>query len=145
MADKAVSQQKMYDDDALRNVRSFDDAVALLASSGVTPVDVTDYGTGFDVIDKQRLVDNPFVILEYKFAKGDFGEEFAIAYVVTESGEKGILTDGGTGVCKQLQSLAAQNVWNGIVCRKGLDRSDYEHVDENGKRTPATTYYLAGM
>ena len=137
-------------DEVLRDVRSFEDAIALLAGAGVAVVDYSEeYGDGFTLLkgndDKQKLVNEPFVILGIKLATGDYGdgEEFAILHVVTKSNQKFILVDGGSGICAQAIAMIDRGHSAGVYVPNGLRRSDYEYVDEKGKRSPASTFYLS--
>jgi len=141
----------VYDDETLTNIKSFDDAKQVLADAGVQVTDISDYGDGFLVMDKAELVNVPFIILDYKFADGDFTgddgkpQKFSITRLVTADNRKAILTDGSTGMRKQLERLERRGVTGGILCQKGLTVSEYEFTDEKGKKTPAKTYYFHGM
>lgn len=141
-----VATTPQYSDEALANIQSFEDAIALLHESGVAVSDITEYGDGFEVLkDKERLINVPFVLLDYKFSKSEQNEsgEFAIFRVVTQAGEKFLVTDGSTGIAHQIQDLRRRQVPGGVLCKKGLSVSEYDYVDEKGKKTPAKTFYLA--
>ncbi|HKU53406.1 MAG TPA: hypothetical protein VJQ25_13110, partial [Nitrospira sp.] len=59
----------------------------------------------------------------------------------------------GTGIRQQMQTLTSQlaaklgvsedDARAVVKCPKGLTRSDYMYVDAEGKKTPATTFYLS--
>lgn len=133
------------DEEALSSIASFDDAIALLKSAGVELHDSSEFGDGFEVVDKANLVDVPFVILGMKFAEGEFGGDgFVVIHLVTEDGRKCIITDGSTGVCKQARKYAEKGLVAGVVFRNGLIRSDYKWTDpSDGREKPATTFYLS--
>lgn len=147
------ANKRVLDDDSLRNIRTLDDAFAALQENNVAAESFSEYGTGFDVLDnddKGRLVKQPFVILEWKFNKGDFGE-YVAALIVTKSNERFVLIDGSTGINKQLADVTMQRLrrgdakpQQGLLCEKGLRVSEYEYVDsKTGESRPAKTYYLA--
>lgn len=147
-ANKApATTQPLYSTEQLANAKSFDDILAMLADAGVQITDGTEYGDGFDVVDKDSLVKVPFVLIDYKFADGDFGSDFAILRIMTTDGRKGIITDGSneSGIRPQIKRLARLGVVGGLMFERGLVRSDYTFVDSDNKSKPATTYYLSGL
>lgn len=134
----------IYDDQTLGDIKSFSDALAVLETAGVAITDITDYGDGFAVVAKDALVKVPFVILDYKFADGDYGENFTIIRAVTKFDQKVIITDGGTGIRKQVEDLDRRGVVGGVLVPNGLTVSEYSYTDEKtGEVTPAKTYYFA--
>lgn len=146
MTNEVVATQPMItnDEETMRNITSFRDAMDVLHSAGVNVTDYSaEFGDGFSMVEKASLVGVPFVILGIKFAAGDFGEPFAIVHGVTEPGTKFVITDGSTGLRKQCQGITEAGITSGVYVKGGLTRSDYVHVDEKGKETPATTFYLA--
>lgn len=143
MADTAVTQEVKFDAEALGSIKSYADAIAALNGSGVQLVTTDDLGHGFVVLDdKDRLVKQPFVILQMQFNDGDFGK-FVSLYIVTDRGDKFILNDGSTGIMQQCVSYWSKGYQQGIAAPRGLARSDYEYADDKGVTTPAKTYYLA--
>lgn len=149
----AFPNKSVFTDADLAGMQSFDDVLSAFQSQGVVPEDFNDYGTGFGLLkDKGALVNVPFMILEWRFNDGDFGE-FVSAMVVTKHNEKWVLNDGSTGIRDQLKMVTAQRVTNGhphpqagLLVSNGLTRSDYIADIPNAKGeivpTPATTYYL---
>ena len=132
-------------DEALRDITSMEDALALLHGSGVVAQDVTDFGTGFNVVDKATLVGVPFVALGYRRTIGDHGP-MVVIFAVTKGNEKAIIVDGSTGIREQLDKFEAAGLVPGgaFKCERGLTRSDYKYKDrETGEEKPATTYYLS--
>lgn len=91
--------------------------------------------------DKDKLVAVPFIVIDWEFHKGDFGE-FVTVKVMTFAGDKFLLNDGSTGIAAQLRETYDEK--GAVVpfrCMKGLRRSDYEKVVD-GKTIPASTYYI---
>lgn len=142
------NQIRIYDDEDLRNISSFADAMAAAEAAG--PIeDFGSYGTGFQVADKNTLIGTPMVFLEWRYNSGDFGVFVSIA-AVTEDGRKIIINDGSSGICKQLQLVTDERVAKkhptpcaGLIVRNGLTRSDYTYTDDKGHEIPAETFYLA--
>jgi hypothetical protein len=142
---KSVEVPNLIDNEtALHDVKTLDDALALLNSAGLSVSDISEYGTGFSVVDKATLVGVPFVALGYKMVKGDFGP-MSVIFAVTKENAKVIIVDGSTGIKDQLASFEAAGLPPGgpFKCEKGLSRSDYEYIDDKGNHIPATTFYLS--
>ena len=126
-AEVAIQDVKFSHDD-LASIATFDDALALLAQTvgtdGISTADAT-LGDGFAIVeDKDRLIDVPFVLLNWQESMGDFGA-FTIARGVTRDGFKFVLTDGSTGIHEQLTAYTEKTGKTaGLLCRHGLRRSD---------------------
>jgi hypothetical protein len=145
--DKQIEKRQMFYPNDLRNIESFQDALRLLEGSGISVEDATEViGDGFEMLDdKTKLVDQPFVILAWLFAPGDYKDEqtgetseFCIMRLVTGEGKKYVVTDGSTGLSAQLRDYEQRTgKMGGLIVRRGLRRSDYEN--EHG---PGTTFYL---
>lgn len=139
--------------EVMRDIRSFDDALALLKDAGVGLVDSKEFGDGFEICkDKAELVGVKFLILGIRFGDSTYAdnEKFAVLHVVTVDGRKRILIDGGSGIAAQAQDIYKSHnaAGAGVVCEKGLTRSDYVVITPDPKtgeevRTPATTFYLS--
>lgn len=139
-----VKAVKLFSDADLIDIKSFDDALALLGPENFVNVGEV-LGDGFETLDKKdKLVDVPFIVIKTKEVDGDWGGTFSVIHLVTESNKKYVLLDGSTGIHKQLGELRER--FGGdvppLVCKHGLRRSDYEYTDEQGQTKPATTYYL---
>ena len=136
----AVVNEGRVSDDTLRALTTMEDVAALFGSD---VLDIADEGTGFAICEnKDQLIGLPFVIIEFRRSDGDYGS-FTSALVMTKNGDKFVVNDGSTGIHEQLSSLAARTGRNkGIVCKRGLRRSDYEYADTDGTMKPARTYYL---
>jgi hypothetical protein len=147
------------DDETLREIGSFDDALKVMQDSGDIVVADAEIGNGFAVADddvKMRLQKIPIALLSWTFNKGDYGkaedgsDEFVTAHVVTKSGEKWIINDGSTGIRRQLRTYTNRtNRQNNMVVRNGLRFSEYVIDPETGKALPrgskgdkAKTWYL---
>lgn len=137
-------------DDALAEIQSFDDALALINETfggAVVEADKT-LGTGFAVLDdKNKLIDVPFVAVKIDEHTSEISAEgkFVSLHVVTQDGRKLIVNDGSTGIYAQVQALWERKPeLRGLplMVRHGLRRSDYTYTDTDGKQKPATTYYL---
>lgn len=161
-AEENDTKSALYSDEQLTNIKTFEDAIALLAEQGVDVTDISDYGDGFSVMDKRAFLGVPFVIMDYKFADGRYDSGFTVVRAVakTDDGEtiKGLFTDGSTGIRKQLQDIRrkqelAGKPAAGIMVKNGLTISEYEWVgietdkdsDDYGKevRKPSETFYLS--
>jgi len=150
-----ASKPRAFDDDSLRGIGSFNDALDTLrtASNGIVD-NFDDYGTGFVVLptaEKRRLCGVPFVIIEWAFTSGKNGE-FVSAYVVTKTGEKLIVNDGSTGMRDQLRKVADMRLSKGfselgamtnLFCARGLKESTYPYTDpKTGEVSEGVTYYI---
>lgn len=149
MSTEVANTQPILSDEQRADIKSFDDAMALFAQQGMAVSSITDYGDGFQAgADKSDFVNVKFVIVDLKIVSGeksDYGSDFAVVWIVTVDGRKAILSDGGTGVCEQVKTLISRKAALPIMCEKGLTVSEYDYVDEKGKKTPAKTYYFDGM
>jgi len=138
--------EKRIDDEDLAAIASMDDAIALLSGMGVAVREVGDLiGDGFSLEDKSALVNVAFVIVSFSFAKGEYGEDFAVVRAVTADNRKIVFTDGSTGVREQVRRLGTKGInpnAAGVLVKRGLTVSEYEYTDDKGKVTPAKTYYL---
>lgn len=142
MTDTAIA--KRFDDETLASLASMDDAIALLTAEGMEIRDVKDLiGDGFSLTEKNVLVNVPFLIFDSKIVDGGDHGAFSVTRVVTSDGRKLVLTDGGTGIHRQIQQMHGRGIYGGVLCKEGLTVSEYDYTDEKGKVTPAKTYYFA--
>lgn len=130
----------------LAAIGSFSDALKLVADKlGEENVDIAsqEIGDGFKLLDnKDQLCGVAFIAVTWGFHMGDHGE-FVAMKVVTKDGLKYIINDGSSGIYEQLIGYSKKkNKQGGLLCEKGLRRSDYKYTDESGEEKPATTYYL---
>lgn len=138
-----ATADKRLSDDTLRSIETFADAIDAVSQAGIGAVDISsELGNGFTVVpNKDILVGKAFFIVGMRQTEGDHGS-FSILEIVTKDDEKYILTDGGTGIHAQVTDLIASGKTAGLV-KGGLSRSDYTYVDDKGKESAASTYYLA--
>ena len=154
MTEIATKQTPYYAETELAAIKSFDDALAMFNETE-RGEDFADYGSGFEVLEtssKSRLIGVPFIALDWFFRSGDNGD-YVVAHIVTKAGEKLVLTDGSTGILKQLRRVTDARVMRGwsdvearanLICRSGLTESAYQYADEKtGELRNATTYYIA--
>lgn len=138
-----------FDEDALREIASFDDALSLLAQSDTPVVDASQVmGNGFAILnDKGILSGVKLLLLSWRFNRGDKGV-FCSAYVIAQMPgmnvpAKFVLNDGSTGICKQLMDYTAKTgKYAGLLVKNGLRRSDYQYTAPDGSTSDATTFYL---
>jgi hypothetical protein len=130
------------------DVESFEDALAL-ASQPDSGLLVLDDFRKLD--DKSKLEGVPFVAQRWWFTNGEMGE-FAVVrcllpkdnpiYIDGDPTNKVIITDGSTGIYKQLRELSMATGQNSkLVVRHGLRASDYTADTDQGPKL-ARTYYL---
>lgn len=102
-------------------------------------------GDGVELVDKDALVGVSMFLYDWSFQVGDKGQ-YVVVHAAKENGEKIVFVDGGTGICRQLLELTETRQASGfrgaggLLCRRGLRRSDYEANDE---RPAGTTFYIA--
>ena len=151
-----------FDDAALTSIVTFEDASALLVDSGIAVERMSDYGTGFKLVDSKTLQGTDFLIVQWRFNAGAFGEAgFVSVEAITKHNEKVIFNDGSTGIRDQLRVVTAQRIESkhshpqaGLIVMGGLTASEYFFNSDTGEISripmegknwkPATTYYLAG-
>lgn len=120
--------------DDLDAITSYDDALAILAAHGVTPVDAAEIlADEWVATAKDDLINRPFIVVDVKTSWGDFGP-FTTCCIVDRDGKKMRFSDGSTGIYEQLKKLNAQYQITGIglTCHRGLEKSTYTRRDEEG-------------
>lgn len=102
----------------------------------------------FELVDKSKLVEVPFVILDFRFSDGlgATGQKVSVE-VMTKTGEKLVFNDGSTGVFTQIADHEEDwkdQIANGrpILISNGLRVSEYTYKAPDGSEKPAKTYYL---
>jgi len=144
---------RRFNDAELNQITTFEDALALLEARGFTPEDVVDaaeLGDGFLELkkdEKEVLIGRPFIILDATWSSGDFGEEgYYTLRVVTQDNRKYRLTDGSTGIARQIADHLHVNRLDKLppmICKNGLSVSRYSRFDEElQKAVPTSTFYL---
>ena len=148
LVDTTTGEVVIVPADAIKAVNQMDatEYMAWLASENLEVVEF-DGGSDWTLVgDKSTLIDVPFVIAMIRFNHPDTGQKgkFASVCCYTEDGKKIVFNDGGTGVYRQLLDFADKHGrTTGIMCSKGLRRSDYKFTDDEGVERDATTYYIA--
>lgn len=144
-----------FDEDALRELSSFDAAIALATAAHGDMLDASDeLGDGFTLLgkdDKGRLENVPMLLLEWAFRPGDFGTPFVSVRVAARQSDgsvgKYIINDGSTGIAEQLARFTKKTGKMGnLLVKGGLRKSEYDKELPDGKggtyTTHATTWYL---
>lgn len=142
----------VFDASMLDKFASIEEAFAYAESLGFSAADNDADGVkSLDIItDKDQLINVPFLIVEWRFHNSTkFEGEFCSLEIMDKDGNRAIVNDGSTGICKQLRELSAHRVENEHAAPNalrmvagGLSRSDYETEDAAGKTIQASTYYL---
>lgn len=145
----------------LTSITDYASAALLLDTLGIPAEDAADYGTGFSVIDKSKLLGVPLLILQWRFNEGDYDGDFVSVEAVTKHGDKVVFNDGSSGIRAQLQTVTVQRIAKGHPAPQaglrvvgGLTKTDYFfNADTKESRNkvpagekgwaPASTYYLA--
>ena len=135
----------------LRGIVSFSDAISLAESVyGAVALSSEVLGDGFTLVEKDKLVGEPFVLIDYSvhtsktnFDENGEGLKFVTVRCVTQEHKRVAFNDGSTGVAQQLRDLAAREIYGGIYVQNGLRASEYEVLDPKGRKSSATTYYLS--
>lgn len=142
---EVISASSIVSDDDLRSIGesgdAFADALALANRIGNVIDAGAELGTGFNVAEKDALIGEAFVVLD---ARKNIDEATKRAFwsltVVTKSGRKVILNDGGTGIAAQMDALAERHEKVvPMVVAGGLRKSTYNHPEHG----ISTTFYLA--
>lgn len=141
----------VFDEQALRNLNSFEDAFKLVQNEFGAIADASEViGDGFVVLDdKTQLVGRPMVLLNWHFSEGDYRDEdgnlrdFVSARVISQrpdgTVDKWVVNDGSTGLCDQLKNYSVRtNMMGGLLVQRGLRVSEYIHPTHG----PAKTFYL---
>lgn len=162
MATQEIVTTNRFTDEQLAGIKEYADVEALFKAAGVNVVKVSDYGTGFEILDtkdKGRLVGVPFVIIEGYVNQGEQGDFVSLA-VITKTGEKLIINDGSSGICAQFVMMVNQrtakgdvNPHMGIGVENGLTESKYYYNEKTQEKRrvkpdgdewkPASTFYLS--
>jgi hypothetical protein len=154
---------------ALEYAKSFNniaDVQQYFASLGVELTAGEDeLGDGYERTDnKDRFCDTPLVLVDWTvFMSSEFNQPASSIRIMTFAGEKFRISDGSTGIHKQLEELTAVRVRQGrptprqgLILKGGLRKSEYwiSVVDglplnaQEAEETPlelrrkAKTYYL---
>jgi len=134
-----VSVNERFSNDKLRDTKTLDQALELLAEAygGVASIGDFELGSGFKLLsdgEEQRLIGVPFLIIHFQFNEGDFGEFASITLMTADKNQdRLILNDGSTGICQQLRDIAETGRYGGIMVPRGLRKSEYDTCTNCGK------------
>lgn len=149
-----------YADEELQQIKTFQDAIALLGDEFMPEDYAESYGTGFDMLqDKNDLAGKSLGIIQWSFNESkEYRDEegkplvfVSMEIVVEKTGEKFIANDG-SGIRDQLAKVTASRLargWSpekavrGLYVRGGFRVSNYTYTDEKGKESAAQSFYLA--
>lgn len=162
-------RSEQYDDEALRELTTFEAAFAL-AEQIHGPVDDVAHvlGDGFALLKddgKKRLAGVPVLFMEWNFYAGEYGSNFVAVRAVTRNEDGGmskyIFNDGSAGIANMLAEYTKKTGRSGaLFARHGLTASEYTYCEEcgnamsvqeealdsihrsEGKHKKATTYYI---
>lgn len=135
-AQEVVAQEPLIDE----LTTSFDDAVSMFQSAGML-----DEVVSADITEKDELCGVPLLITQWKTGKDEtYGTPWVVVLGITKDNKSFVITDGSQGIAKQLFAMeASTGRRSGILCKNGLNRSDYTYKDGKGNEIPASTYYLS--
>jgi hypothetical protein len=154
--DDLVNAVTGIDNEELNTVLTFDEAAT---ASGLSEQDMVFIASPYTVLnqDKDILLDNPFFIRAIRFATdAETENSYTVFHCVTRANESYVVTDGSTGIFRQLSRVVSQRIADGhptpfqnVMVPNGLRKSEYG-IDAEGKPVPkgakavskAATYYL---
>ena len=131
-----------YDDNALRTITSFADAINLAGETFGTVEDASDVlGDGFRLLKegdgKTQLCGKPLMLLEWNFyTSTEFGGEFAAIRLVSQEPNgsigKWVVNDGSTGIAKTLKEYTERTGGKrgGLMVRNGFRESTYPFCND---------------
>lgn len=106
-------------------------------------------GSFYEVVGKDSLVGTRFLITDIRVnPDGEFGPFVSICALL-EDNKAVVFNDGSTGVAEQAREMLRNGRKAGIICNKGLRKSEYKYQQKDfdgnpqGPEIPATTYYIA--
>lgn len=134
---------------------SWDEMVSLLNESGIEvdlAVDVL--ADEWPIVEKKALINKALMLATWSVSNpeesGDFEGQYIVVRGITKDGKRFRFADGSTGIFRQLVKLTRERVQNGsatpnagLYVPGGLTVSQYDYVDEKGKKSKAETYYLS--
>jgi hypothetical protein len=145
-AEMEVWKQRAAED--IPFVETFEEAIRHFGGEDLLSLDAIDDYVKLD--DKNQLVDTPFIVVKFWFSTGEILDEatgevretvYATAQLITADSRKFTITDGSTGVRKQLQKWYERTGrWGGVPARSGLRVSRYPNP--TNRKLLAETFYL---
>jgi hypothetical protein len=150
-----------FSDDKLRAMDNFEDVLAAFAAEGIQLLDASDWvGAGSDLIDKERLLGVPFLLIQWKFLQSqDYeGSSFVVCHILTRHNERLMFMDGSKGGIRDdlIEASKNTNQFHAMIVKNGLRKSDYgiakdgctmhknaKECDHGSPREkPGTSWYL---
>jgi len=152
--------------DIARDLKSIADVELYFRSEGIDASDGSEITDGFAKLDnKERLVSVPLLVVDWAYFNSNeyAGAEVATIRLMTQPGEKFRISDGSTGLYRQLKDIEARRIEVGhqhptqdLYVRQGLRVSRYwistatgmtmtqQQADETptGEKKAAATYYF---
>lgn len=142
-------------EDAIVSIDSYEQALALVNNNGGI-VEIGEVaGDGYVITkDKDILLNIPFLLIDWKeVTDPETLRDYATIRLITSDGRKYRLSDGSTGIYKQLTEIRDRTGFvTGIRVPKGLTKSEYYIRDDtrepvgkdfDGPKSKAATYYLS--
>lgn len=134
-------------------VRSMDDALAMLNAAGIIAENITEYGDGFILLpseEKHTLKNVPFIVLDGgSRTDAATGRDYFSFRIVTNDGRKLIVNDGSAGLARQASEIIAKRgSLSGLVVLGGLSGGEYTTTIDGPKGpevVKASTFYFAGV
>lgn len=137
------------DDDVARGLNTFQAAIAYFGDKLDNAGEVL--GDGFTLTEnKAQLVGVPLIVIDWEFIPGSFEKNenvkpfpgqglFSTVRLITDKGDKYRISDGSTGIHRQLFEYSQRTgKHSGLAVKKGLADSHYSNEFTND----GVTYYL---
>lgn len=150
MVSREIAWRDVVSSESFKDVESFDEAMQLFQDSKEK---IVEYKSEFEYprVDKETLVNRPFMILYWDIEPGDSGQ-YAVVNCMDTNNTKFSFSDGSSGVMEQLVSIQEKTGRHqGIFVPNGLRESKYgvnregKAVNKNSPESvrTASTFYLA--
>lgn len=146
--------------DELDTPLTFEEAWAEISDHGLSENDVVLVTNVYEPLGKNKdpLVAKPFVVRSVKFSADKVtGNPFVIMHCIDQQNNRWLLTDGSSGIYKQMDAQVAKRMEDGhpypfnfYVVANGLRKSEFG-IDANGSAVPlgdsmavdrGATYYI---
>jgi hypothetical protein len=138
---------RLYSDDQLRDIVSFDDFLTALGDDVLMSEDFL--GSGSEVLRKDellRLVGTPLLILQWNFTESQEHDSWFVYVEIIDNNNRRYSFASGAkfGIRDQLFELSARTEkFENLLCKKGLDHRTYPYTAEDGKVTTVSVFSIA--
>lgn len=167
--DNAIADQKtgeiikgnsVISRDSLDTALTFAEAVSEAEAYGLSPEEYTVVTNIYEPLGKNKdaLLAKPFFVRSVRFSADKItGNPFVILHVVSHDGNRYLVTDGSSGIYKQMDALVTRRIteghktpYNFYMIANGLRKSEFG-INANGEtvalgaadmKERAATYYL---